>query len=88
VHCIISPISCQVKGSRGSVIVDSLMISNIDFTSALLQIYFTGCDDIEEDEEATGNAYFVSIGFFDSDSSYVFGHSFFFLMRLLISWCA
>jgi len=75
-HRTAEEFTCQVRGSRQEVSVEGLMISNIDFTSALLEIYFTNCPESDHYEEGEGEAFFVSIGFYDKDSSYVFGHSF------------
>ena len=57
----------------GGWTIDSLSIFNIDFITSGIHLSLSKNDASDFGDE---NSYFVSVGFFDGDSSYVFGHSF------------
>jgi len=70
-----SPFELSVKGGGGSVNVDSLILFNADFTSTFINLHLSKCVDPNGYAAVEAGSYFVSIGFFDADSNFVFGHS-------------
>jgi len=53
------------------VTIDSLIIYNVDFVSARIELSLTRCAFVE----GSAGSLFISIAFLDEDSNFVFGHS-------------
>lgn len=72
---LLSEFEIEVKGSTEKLTIDSLLLYNIDFSSADIELYLSRCLGENEYESKKAGAYFITIGFYDVDSRYIMGHS-------------